>query len=115
MLNLLHGNLTDFLFYFICFFICLFVASIFLVTFIVLGALQYLEHLQQHLQSIESCHSSLRKSEEIHCVKLVRKLGTTIHKNKSLQSLTFFNSKRAGCSTPLRLRKKSPLESPLFA
>ena len=60
----------------------------------------------------ESCHSSLRKSEEIHGVKVVRKLGTPTHKKKSLKSLNIFNSKRAGFTTPLRLRKPSPSDSP---
>ena len=55
----------------------------------------------------ESCHSSLRKSEETHWLKIVKKLGTPIHQQRSLQSLSFFNSKRAGYITPLRMRKKS--------
>ena len=62
----------------------------------------------------ESCHSTLRKSEETHGLKVVRKLGTPIHQQRSLASKTFFNFKRAGHVTPLRLRKKnqSPSGSP---
>ena len=55
----------------------------------------------------ESCHSSLRKSETTHGLRIVKKLGTPIHQQRSLQSLTFFNSKRAGFSSPILLRKKS--------
>ena len=62
----------------------------------------------------ESCHSTLRKSEETHGFKVVKKCGTPVHEKKSLQSLVFFNSRRAGYSTPQRLRKSSPrVTSPL--
>ena len=49
----------------------------------------------------ESCHSSLRQSEERSNFKVKRKLGTPIHQYKSWQSLVFYNSKRAGRITPL--------------
>ena len=54
----------------------------------------------------ESCHSTLRQSEENHGFKVKRKLGSPMHQQKSWQSLTLYNSKRAGHITPLRLRKK---------
>ena len=56
----------------------------------------------------ESAHSSLRMSEEIHGLKIKRKLGTPKHQERSWQSMTLFNSKRAGFSTPIRLRKATP-------
>ena len=34
----------------------------------------------------ESCHSTLRKSEETHNLKIVKQMGTSIHHKKSLQS-----------------------------
>ena len=55
----------------------------------------------------ETCHSTLRISEETHGLKVVRKIGTPIHQYRSLKSLTMYNSKRAGKNTPIRLRKKS--------
>ena len=59
----------------------------------------------------EACQSSLRISEETHGLKVVRKLGTPVHQQRSFQSLTFYNSKSEGYSTPFRLRKRS-LSSP---
>ena len=56
---------------------------------------------------VESCHSSLRKSEEKHNFKIARRLGSPVHIEKSLQSLTLFDSMRVGESTPLWLRRKS--------
>ena len=56
----------------------------------------------------ESAHSSLRMSEEIHGLKVKRNLGTPKHQEKSWQSITLFNSKRAGFSTPIRLKTASP-------
>ena len=54
----------------------------------------------------ESCHSSLRKSEEMHGLRVKKNLGTPMHQLKSWQSMNIFNSKRAGFVTPVRLRKK---------
>jgi len=56
----------------------------------------------------ESTHSSLRMSEEIHGLKVKRNLGTPKHQERSWQSITLFNSERAGFSTPIRLKKASP-------
>ena len=55
----------------------------------------------------EGCHSTLRKSEERKGFKVKRVLGTPIHQQKSLQSLTQFNSTKIGYLTPIRMRKKS--------
>ena len=55
----------------------------------------------------ESCHSTLRQSEERSNFKVKRKLGTPMHQFKSWQSVVFYNSKRAGHITPLRLRRSS--------
>ena len=41
---------------------------------------------------IESCHSTLRKEEEEHNLKVVRRIGTPIHIVKSAKSLTIFLS-----------------------
>ena len=55
----------------------------------------------------ELCHSSLGRAEELQVLKVVNKLGTPVHQQKALQSMSFFNSKKAGFTPPLRLRKKS--------
>ena len=55
----------------------------------------------------ESCHSTHRQSKENHGFKVKRKLGSPMHQQKSWQSLTLYNSKRAGHVTPLRLKKKT--------
>ena len=47
------------------------------------------------------------ESEETHGLKVKRNLGSPIHQQKSWQSLVIYNSKRAGFTTPLRLRKPS--------
>ena len=58
------------------------------------------------------------------CTRLVQhrhwKIGTPMHMQKSWQSLTLYNSKRAGHVTPLRLKKKSnssrsPKNTPPFS
>ena len=44
---------------------------------------------------------------------MVNKMGTVIHQQKSIQSLTTFNSQRAGLNPPteLRLRGQPELET----
>ena len=58
---------------------------------------------------VETLHSSLHIDETNHGNKVVRKLGTQVHLKKAKNSLTSFNSKRAGISPAydLTLRKKS--------
>ena len=53
-------------------------------------------------------HSQLRIHKEAHRFKVVRRLGTPDHVNKSLQSIATFNALRAGFSPEgsLRLRNK---------
>ena len=51
-------------------------------------------------------------AEERHGFKTKRKLGSPMHQQRSWQSLTLYNSKRAGHVTPLRLKKKSKTSSP---
>ena len=58
----------------------------------------------------EGAHSTVRKFEETHNFKIVRKLGTPIHLRKSLDSITQFNSRNLGASTPERFLK-TPLQS----
>ena len=69
---------------------------------------------------VETCHYSLKQSEDIHGLKVKKKLGTPMHMQKSWQSIVLYNSKRAGHVTPLRLKKKSsssrtPKTSPPFS
>ena len=61
----------------------------------------------------EAIHSSLRIHEERLGFKVVKKMGTIIHLQKSLQSLSTFNSKRAGLtsSTEFRLRSKPVVQT----
>ena len=55
----------------------------------------------------EYLESILKKSEETLGFRVVKQLGTPIHKVKSLASITLFNSKKSGESPPVILRKKS--------
>ena len=61
----------------------------------------------------EVIHSSLRIHEERLGFKVVKKMGTIIHLQKSLQSLSTFNSKRAGLtsSAEFRLRSKPVIQT----
>ena len=58
---------------------------------------------------VETVHSTLRKFEEVHCKKTVRKMGTPIHVQRSLQTLSTFNSARAGFTPPseMTIRKSN--------
>ena len=70
---------------------------------------------------IETVHSSLRIHEESHGYKVVKQIGSPGHLKKSQQSITSFNSLRAGFCSPkdFTLRRKSsphsssPSPSPL--
>ena len=70
---------------------------------------------------VETVHSSLRIHEESHGYKVVKQIGTPEHLKKSQQSITSFNSLRAGFCSPkdFTLRRKSsphsssPSPSPL--
>ena len=61
----------------------------------------------------EAIHSSLRIHEERVGFKVVKKMGTIIHLQKSLQSLSTFNSKRARLtsSAEFRLRSKPVVQT----
>ena len=63
---------------------------------------------------VETLHSSLRKHEETHMYKVVRKMGTPQHVSKSLRSLTSYNSGRAGYSPSnlMIIRRPSPQSTP---
>ena len=63
-------------------------------------------------KGLESSHSALRKSEEKDGFKISRKLGTPNHAASGISSLTFYNSKRAVMTPPLKRFKCSPLSSP---
>ena len=60
----------------------------------------------------ESAHRTVRKFEEAHNFKVVRKLGSPTHLRRSLDSISQFNSKNLGVTTPERLWKKSPPHIP---
>ena len=74
----------------------------------------------------ESAHSTLMQYKETHHFKIVKEIGTPSHIKTSQRSLTFFNSKKAGLTPPLRMRGKTsspssasspfrtPSSSPLF-
>ena len=63
---------------------------------------------------VETVHSTLRKFEEDHGKKIVRKMGTPIHVQRSLQTLSTFNSARAGFTPPseMTIRKSTPRSTP---
>ena len=63
---------------------------------------------------VESSHYSFKKEERTHGFKVKRAIGTPEHLEKSLKSLVWHNSKRAGFTPPskLQLRKYSPYSSP---
>ena len=70
----------------------------------------------------ETCHSTLRKEEEQHGLRIVRKLGTPIHQYRSKKMLTLHNSLKLGNVMPLKRRRKkktpsllSPSSSPMSA
>ena len=41
---------------------------------------------------VETLHSTLRKFEEVHGKKIVRKMGTPVHVQRSLETISTFNS-----------------------
>ena len=64
----------------------------------------------------ETCHHTLRKSDECNGTNIVRKIATPIHQYKSLKSITNHNSKKiGGGETPIfqRVKKTTPSASPL--
>ena len=64
---------------------------------------------------VETVHSSLRRYEETHGTKIVRKKGTPQHLLQSQRTLTGYNSRRAGFSPAyeMTIRKKRSPKSPL--
>ena len=58
----------------------------------------------------ETAHLTFKMSERIHKFKIMRKIGTPIHKEMALKSLVWHNSKKAGyaSSNDFTLRKISP-------
>ena len=58
---------------------------------------------------MESLHSTLRVSEENHNFKVKRNLGSQIHLQKSLQSISWHNSKRIEyiSSKQLKIKEKT--------
>ena len=76
------------------------------------------KHMKTHAimngEFVESSHYSFKKEERTHGFKVKRAIGTPKHLEKSLKSLVWHNSKRAGFTPPskLQLRKYSPYSSP---
>ena len=60
----------------------------------------------------ESAHSTLKKSEQTHGFKITKSIGSPIHQQSSLSSLTFINSKNIGYVAPIKMRKTSQRSSP---
>ena len=60
----------------------------------------------------ETAHSTLRKEEEEHNMKIVRKVGSPIHQYKSLKVLTLENPTKIGGNLE-GIRKKYKKSSPL--
>ena len=59
----------------------------------------------------ETAHSTLRKEEEVHNLKIVRKVGTPIHQYRSLKVLTLHNSTKIGGNLE-GVRKKYKMKTP---
>ena len=55
---------------------------------------------------METLHSTLRKFEEVHGKKIVRKMGTPVHVQRSLETFSTFNSSRAGFTPPSEMTLK---------
>ena len=64
---------------------------------------------------VETMHSSLRRYEETHGTKIVRKKGTPQHLIQSVRTLTSYNSRRAGYlpAHEITIHKVKPSQSPL--
>ena len=61
---------------------------------------------------VESSHYTIKREEETHGFKVKRSIGTPSHKEKSLKSFIWHNTKRAGFTPPpskFNLKKCSPL------
>ena len=58
---------------------------------------------------VESSHHSIKQEDITHNFKIKRVIGTPIHREKSLKSIIWHNSRRAGFtkSTEFRLRNKN--------
>ena len=67
-----------------------------------------------NVEFVETLHSTLRKFEEVHGEKIVRKMGTPIHVQRSLETISIFNSERAGFtpSSVMTIRKSTPRSTP---
>ena len=62
---------------------------------------------------VESTHYSIKNGDRTHNFKVKRVIGTPVHREKTLKSIIWHNSLRAGFTkaSDFRLRTASPLRS----
>ena len=63
-------------------------------------------------EAVETCHSTIRITEETPALKVTRHLGSPMHVKKDLKSHIWHNSKKAGYFPPNKFRIRSPSHSP---
>jgi len=59
-------------------------------------------------EAVETCHSTLRISEEVHGFKVKKNLGSPLHLKKALTSHIWHNSRKAGFIKPNKLKLRRP-------
>ena len=57
---------------------------------------------------VEATHYTFKRDDQTHKFKVVRKIGTPTHKELSLKSLVWHNSRRAGYIPSEKFRIRSP-------
>ena len=57
---------------------------------------------------VETVHQTLKRHENVHAYTTVRKMGTPKHVERSKNTLTTFNSKRAGFSPASEMTLRKP-------
>ena len=62
-------------------------------------------------EAVEMCHSTVRKNEETHQLKVTRHLASPMHLKKALKRHIWHNSKKAGYVPPIKFRIRSPSHS----
>ena len=75
-----------------------------------------LRKVVQHVRKkCETVHQTLHRHENVHGYPTVRKMGTPVHVQRSNDTLTTFNSKRAGFSPAfeMTLRRTALKFSPM--
>ena len=62
---------------------------------------------------VEASHYTLKNEDRTHGFRVKRAIGTPVHMEKSLKSLVWHNSKRAGLTPPSEFRMRKSSYSPL--